>query len=501
MTDEIRENCGQSWLCIAYAFPPINRSGTHRTLAFVRHLSKLGWNASVIAVEPGKEPVDRTLSLRVPHSTRIIRTKWIDLIANVKRVIPRREQSGVATRRAPDDRAVSTPSPAGRIVRFLSRLLITPDSRIGWIPYGVHAGLEVIRTHRPAVIYSTSPYASAHLIALCLSAWTRVPWVADFRDPWCGNPYRNVEFPIFARFEAWLERLVVRRASHIVCNTPTAREELCARYPFLAGKFSTIANGVDSELSEEIKPIRDEPPGMFVLTHCGQFYGRRSPQVWLAALRLLRERDPIVAARIRFISLGLSHYDGRSLGELAAAEGVSDMFRVVASCGHHESVGRMLGSDALILAGSDGVGAELQVPNKLFEYLSVCRPILATAPTQSPIRSILLEARADCVACEPGDTSSIASAIHALATGQPSADPGLWSGVERFHRNHRAEELAAVFKAVARKDRRGVSGQTVLKSRWAKIIPPASQSVAPTPMSTARSPIGQAPRPMIDSGR
>ncbi len=64
------------WLCIAYAFPPINRSGTHRTLGFVRHLDALGWDSTVLTVEPDGEPCDLELLSRVPSSTTILRAAW-----------------------------------------------------------------------------------------------------------------------------------------------------------------------------------------------------------------------------------------------------------------------------------------------------------------------------------------------------------------------------------------------------------------------------------------
>ena len=73
------------WLCVAYAFPPINRSGTHRTLGFVRHLHRLGWDATVITADPRGESCDAALSLRVPASTKVVRTFWVDAVEWLKR--------------------------------------------------------------------------------------------------------------------------------------------------------------------------------------------------------------------------------------------------------------------------------------------------------------------------------------------------------------------------------------------------------------------------------
>jgi len=88
---------------------------------------------------------------------------------------------------------------------------------------------------------------SAHLIALTLSRRTGLPWVADFRDPWIGNPFRQAGSAILERWDALLERRVLRRATRVVCSTPTMTARLCERLPFIGGKCSTILNGFDPE--------------------------------------------------------------------------------------------------------------------------------------------------------------------------------------------------------------------------------------------------------------
>ncbi len=473
------------WLCIAYAFPPINRSGTHRTLGFVNHLDRLGWDATVLTVEPGSEPVDEALSSRVPAGTTVIRTPWVDLIdvaksmtrlgrrsrATVTQGHPKSTPCHTSTLRAapvsacraadfsPRGFTCARAYPAketpehnsefcsnGRSPRdYVSRLLMTPDSRVGWIPQAVRAGLRAVRRRRPDVIYSTSPYMSAHLIALMLARRTRIPWVADFRDPWRGNPFRNLGYSSLEWLDARMEAAVLRRAAHIVCNTPTMMEHLRRRMPAPAGKCSTILNAYDAELLEGIQPKRPTSADAIVLTHCGQFYGRRSPNVWFKALRRLTERPGGLAKPVLFVQIGPDTYDGKSLAKLAADEGVVDRVRILGPTSHAEALSYMAGSDALALAGSSGPASELQVPNKLFEYLAVRRPIIATLTRQSPGVSILKDARAPHSVCEPDDDRAVAAAIEQIAEvrGTVRADAG--SGVERFERSHRAAQLAAVF--------------------------------------------------------
>jgi Glycosyl transferase 4-like domain/Glycosyl transferases group 1 len=452
------------WLCIAYAFPPVNRSGTHRTVGFVRHLFDRGFDATVITAKPDGESIDETLCDRVPDSTRVVQTRCRDLVSLLKRLsIPgkrsvqrvatsekdngsrhdarQREAAGVGASSIEKDAA-----PRG-MREWVSRLLQTPDSKIGWIPSAADAGLAAIRRDKPEVIYSTSPYVSAHIVAMILKWRTKLPWVADFRDPWGDNPFREFGFKSVGRVDAWLERLVLRNASHIVMNTPTARDALCKRYPTLAGKCSTITNGIDFDLIESVVPQRVVPDDCFSLTHCGQFYGKRSPQPWFDALRKIRATDPTLAARIRLVLVGAAVYDGRDLADLAAEAGVGDLVIVTGKKSHAETLSIMAGSDALALATNVGAGSELQIPNKLFEYLGMRKPIVAAVDARSPAKAILEDVGLAYSICAPGDVHGLARAIRECFV-RVSTDDVTWeaSAVKKLGREYQAAALARIIE-------------------------------------------------------
>ncbi len=487
-TDRVKRERARSspqrphWLCVAYAFPPINRSGTQRTLGFVRHLDRLGWDATVLTVIPRGEPLDESLVREVPPSTTVLRTPWVNPIERIKTLSPLSKRRGtrqpaMASRVLGDPHA-SELAFLGSICEWSSQLLITPDARVGWVGPAVRAGLNAIRQRRPDLIYSTSPYMSAHLIALVLSRWTHLPWVADFRDPWRGNPFRSLGFESLERWDSLLEWLVLRSTTHIVCCTPTMTEQLRRRHPFTANKSTTILNGFDRERSDRIRPTRIAPADHFVLTHCGQFYGPRSPKVWFAALRRAVRQAPQLAGKIHIALIGSQEFEGRSLREWAAQGGVSDCVRVLGQKSHSETLSHMVGSDALILAVSAGAGGELQIPNKLYEYLAIRRPIIAACSSASPVVSILKEARAEAVVCDPTDEQALARAITQLAIDRHVNVIDAWNGVDQFDRAHRARELQEVFQRLSRRRRSGRG--LVLKSATMPARAAVPGELAPT---------------------
>ena len=334
---------------------------------------------------------------------------------------------------------------------WVSRALLTPDSRIGWIPPAVRAGLRAVRRSQPDVIYSTSPYMSAHLIGLILARWTHKAWVADFRDPWSGNPFRDLGFDSLKRWDAWLESLVVREASQVVCTTPTMTNDLCRRHPGIADKCVTILNGFDRDRFTDLQPERSAGADEFVLIHCGQFYGPRSPKVWFEALSRARVRSPLAAGRIRIVLVGPDHYDGTPLTQIASDMGVGDCVDVLGNRSHAESLSLLAGGDALMLAGSDGPRNDLQVPNKLYEYLAIRKPILAAVAQDNPTVGILQEARAEAIICPPDDVEALSQAMIQLASRRNQVIDNAWSGVDRFDRARCAEQLLGIFQRVIRR--------------------------------------------------
>ncbi|MFQ5414397.1 MAG: glycosyltransferase [Phycisphaerae bacterium] len=517
------------WLCVAYAFPPINRSGTHRTLGFVRHVSRAGWDADVVTVEPGDEPCDASLAALVPPDTRVLRAPCVDIIERTKRMLgmfgtvdvrdrPRVDAGvcavchthqntghacehdmrvaagrGHSTARSHGLRAV--PRVTLRTVPdLLTRLMTTPDPHVGWIPPAIRRALGAIRRARPDVIYSTSPSLSAHVVALVASRWSGVPWVADFRDPWGGNPFRPVTHRAVARWDAWLERHVVHGAAHIVCTTPTMRDLLCRRFPSASGKTTVIPNGFDAELVEGLAPRRVTTRDVFALVHSGQFYGPRSPHVWFRALRRARQRDPAAAGNMRMVLVGSTDYDGRPLTDIAAAAGVADCVDVVGPRRHADALAIAGGADAVMLGGVAGDGGSLQVPNKLFEYIAMRRPILAAVAPESPVIGILGACRAEAVVCAPDDDVGLADGMIRLARGVPFGVSDAWSGVGNFRREVGASALADIFERVTapacHMNRAGDGAPPAVRRRPA----PAGRPRAAACAAATRAP---APRPSV----
>ena len=134
-------------LMVAFHFPPlVGSSGIQRTLRFAQHLPDFGWQPAVLTAHPRAYPKACRDSVReIPHGLEVRRAFALDAARHL------------AVRGA------------------FPRLLALPDRWWSWWLGAVPAGLRLIRTFKPDVLWTTYPVATAHLIGATLHRLTAIP--------------------------------------------------------------------------------------------------------------------------------------------------------------------------------------------------------------------------------------------------------------------------------------------------------------------------------------
>lgn len=272
--------------------------------------------------------------------------------------------------------------------RYLFSLLWLPDDTQGFIPAAVWAGLAESRRGLD-LIYSTAPPFSVHLAALVLERLTRVPWVAEFRDPWTDSRMK----PWFAQsrlsrnLEHWLERKCLEHADRVVAVSAGISRLLAAKLgPGGATRVVLARNGIES-----LQPARarTRSPGAFRIVHVGTFYHRRDPTPFLTALASLRRRGLIPPEGLRVELVGECRtYAGRSVHAAAAELGIADLLTFRDWIPKEAAQALIDDADLLLLLAQDQPD---QVPNKLYDYLGTRRPILAFVDEDGESASMLRE--------------------------------------------------------------------------------------------------------------
>lgn len=337
----------KSVLMLAFHFPPHGQStGRLRTLSFVRHLPAEGWRPIVVTARAGiYSQVDTRTLKEIPPATRVIRAWGFDIA-----------------------RAVA-------IRGIYPRWLATPDRWSPWSLGALVSALLAVRAARPRILWATFPIPSALLAAYALHRLTRLPFVADLRDPLVYESWP--ESPWDRRVYQWLERRVVHAARAVVLTTPRACAMYRERYPAVADRFKVIANGVDDDAA----PGTPAPPAVdaaqpITLIHSGLMESPdRDPTAFFGALRLLRDRALLPSRGLRVV-LRASGREGQYRAA-AAANGVDDLVEFAPAIPRDEAVRELSIATGLLLF--QGPQCNRQIPAKAYEYLASGRPIIALA--------------------------------------------------------------------------------------------------------------------------
>jgi glycosyltransferase involved in cell wall biosynthesis len=414
-------------LFIAFHYPPeASSSGVLRTLKYTRFLPDFGWRVSVIAPQREAYDVrDPALEAQVPGDVRIVRTGFL----NTKRDLSWRG--------------------------IYPALLALPDVWIGWLPWAVRAARRLVAADPIDLIYSTSPHATAHLIARRVHAATRKPWVTDFRDPWIEDPPEpgTPAGPLYRAVNRWLERDVMRRSAAVVASTAHLRDTLRERYPDEPqNKFHYIANGYDESDFAAI-PRSSRTSERLRIVHAGSINAAfRDPRPVLSALGRLIAKGRLRAAEceIRFVGGG-EYGESDDVRRAVDAAGLAASVTFVPRVPYEESLKELTAADILLLLQASDDTVSL-VPAKLYEYLRAERPVLALIRTGA-ISEIMEQVKGGWAVDPRAETSvdaALADAVDAWRGGRLAERCARLEILRRFDRHTLAGELARVFDDVTR---------------------------------------------------
>lgn len=404
-------------LVTCYYPPDGSSSGVLRPLKFSKYLPRVGWVPHVLTMKEWMYSVkDNGLVQEIPPEVTIHRTFALD---------------------------------SGRHLavkgRYLS-LFAVPDRYVSWLPFGVVHGLRVIRSSGIHAIFSTSPPPTSHLIAASLKAASGLPWVADFRDPWLeegSNPARSF---LRHRFEAALERLIIRHANCLTVTTPNFRRDLLLRYPELGPEgVRVIYNGYDEMDFQNLeRTILDR---RFEILHAGLITTEfRDPFPLLRALATLINEGKIRRDEAKMTFLGGGSYllSGNFSERVSQLE-LGGVVEVIERVSHREALQRQMAAAVLLLLQASEDTTSL-IPAKAFEYLRSGRPILAL--TQQGATADLLKEMDACYVVDPADPSGLERAILSLYRlwQQPNRPTEIRRAISRYERSHLTAELAQLLE-------------------------------------------------------
>jgi glycosyltransferase involved in cell wall biosynthesis len=436
-------------LMVLYYFPPSGGPGVQRGLKFVRYLPEFDWEPLVLTVrETADFPVrDETLVREIPAGLRVVRTPCPEFYGLYRALTGQR---GVASLDVTSQSAAEM-RPLRRLLRIARASLFIPDGRAGWHAHAVRAGMRLRDDPGFDAIVSSGPPFTSHLIGRTLARRTRLPWIADYRDPWIEATFYP-QRPAFARsIDRRLEAACVREATASVTVGDGMARGFLDRYPALdPARFSVIANGYDPA---DFEGVPREDDGYFRLTHTGSLFLGRTPGALLTALEALAREEPGFAQATRLSFAGRVDADliTRVRGSILA--GLTEWPGYLA---HRESIALLRRSRVLLLLIGTDAQARTMVTGKVYEYLAAGVPILAIGPRDGDAAKLLARTGAGWV-FEPHEGDAIREHLRTLyRRHQANEDFGLRPSareIERYSRRELTRQLAQLLDAAAMRDR------------------------------------------------
>lgn len=297
---------------------------------------------------------------------------------------------------------------------FIEKLLRPVESSWSWWLSAYLKGRVLARRQPFDLIYSTGGAFAAHLAGGALKRALGAPWLAEVHDPFItpGTTPRTAQ----EKMQAKVEALICREADVAVWFTEQALASARARHPELGERGRSMIPGIDPPFTE-LPPYQPGPK--FVVGHFGSLSPTRNLVPFIDALESLQERRPDLVAATELQVTG-GPLDAVSAARIAASPvracvrhlGRIEADPVTGLSGRVQILRRMRAVDVLLLLHGAEPICEEYIPSKLYEYLWMQRPILATVH-RNPQMTAMLHGQGH-VAVDSGAAQDMAAALETL---------------------------------------------------------------------------------------
>lgn len=299
---------------------------------------------------------------------------------------------------------------------------------VGVIPYKnfFHHAKALIQTSSfSGAVISGGPFPQFFLGYL-LKRKLNLPWIADYRDDWSTDEVSSASgfIPSFLKkLNRRSEKKWVRTAAAFTTISPYYRDKI-ARLVGIEGY--SIQNGFSqTDISQE--------PSSFSLVYNGTLYPAQPVEKLLASLEAYNAKRE-KKLRVSFPGLGIDPVQKQRVARFAQSKGLENELYITARIPKAEVMEMQKSALALVMFGHTGLRG---IPSsKIYEYLSLGKPILLFEPDGDILEEIVQKYNLGFVVDKPHSFNEI---IQLITAGLPQPDRAY---IESFSRENQTRELA-----------------------------------------------------------
>lgn len=328
-------------LCL-YPFPPLGGPRSYRWLNLTQVLSQRNWDVDVLTIRPSPNDsfYEPSLSKELPSFVHVYRT------------FPGLYYSLYHMRTHP------------------SRGF--PKTTLEWLPFGFRKGRNLLKKNHYQVLISSGLPFVGHLLGYLLQRKARIPWIADYGDPFAFNPMTSRSKRLVG---GAIENHILKKAAGLVVPCEEMQREFLDFYPFL----KEIPKGIiGSGIPKKFKYM---PPASFhqkfTISYIGNFYkGDREPYEFFQALNLLKDH-PDFMDHLNVVMAGNIE---KKYIRYAQRLNISSQIQFLGRIPQEKSFSVLKGTTIILIIGSRWT--YYHFPYKMAECVASSKPILAIK--QSP---------------------------------------------------------------------------------------------------------------------
>jgi len=446
-------------LFICYQFPPIGGSGAQRPAKLVKYLDAAGFDIEVLTAAHQRFPwIDPSLCSDVPAAARIHRVagnepaclakRFTDTLAGCWRCVC--TDADRFPKQWIEDRIY------WRLARWAQRAGLGNGEPL-WIGSAARTALALHHRQPFDVIVSTGPPHFVHRVALRVCAETRLPWVADVRDPFVSDfdPGRPDSRHLAAMRR--LERAILRRASRIVTTSAALAADFRARFPRRrASDIRTITNGFDRD---DLRTSSDGFDGdartgkgeECTFVAAGAFYGRRELRRVVEPIGRALARHPEWCGRVRLVVAGTLDAQQQDYWRKERPA----WMHLAGYLDHASAIRLVVRSACSVMIVPDCCHSRTGIPGKTFELIALPTHVLALVPPGSEPERIVARAGAATIAPFE-DSAKVTAAVESVIERHLSETlprDRTWSHLDRYDRCRLAVDFGGCLHDAIRRGR------------------------------------------------
>ena len=252
-----------------------------------------------------------------------------------------------------------------------------PDPRVFWVKPSVRFLTQFIKDEGIELVVTTGPPHSMHLIGLNLKKNLGIKWVADFRDPWSQLDLLHqmqLSRSTLAK-HLKLEKEVLKAADKVILVNDKFKNKIAG---VSHKKLEIITNGFDEP---DFSNDQLATPEKFILCHFGLLNEVRNPeQLWKAFEELCEENESFHQS----LELRLGGIiDDQVRATIESNPLLLEKTVFLDYLSHDEVIQNYYHSSILLLLLNKSELGKSFMTGKIFEYLAVKKPILATGYPES----------------------------------------------------------------------------------------------------------------------